>query len=109
MAVIGLTETARLGTRMSPCRGLAGRRWESSDRVIPGKDMANLDQADPQAVSKLGQGACRSLTALIDGGAGPPLIGKEGDMVADVGGELPVAAAHGDLLQDLGLLVEKTR
>jgi hypothetical protein len=69
--------------------------------------VADLDQSDPQAVSKLGHGAWQTLSAPSDRGAGPPLIDKIRDVVADVGGELPGAAIHGGLLHCLGLRTDR--
>jgi hypothetical protein len=60
--------------------------------------VADLDESDPQAVSELGHGAWQSTNPLRDRGAGPPLIDKVRDVVADVSVELPGAAIHGGLL-----------
>ena len=95
---------ARLGTR-SPCRGPSRRRGEASDRVKAGKGVADLDQTDPQAVSKLGHWAWQSINALSDRGAGPTFIGQVRVVVADEDGELPGTAVHGGLLHGLGLLI----
>src|SRR4051812_14545414 len=95
-----------LGTG-APCRGPGRGRGESSDSVIPGKRLADLDQSDSQVMSKLGQWARQPISAPSDRGAGPTLIGKLGDVLANVGVELPGAAIHGRLLSCLELRIDK--
>ncbi len=106
IAMIGRTETSRLGTS-PPCRGTGGRRGQSSNRIAAGKCLADLDQADPQPLSKVSEQAYRSIFVLIEPGAGPALIGKVRDVVVNVGGELPGAAVHGGLLHGLRLLIDR--
>jgi hypothetical protein len=90
---------------MSPCRGPGGWRAEPLDPIIAGKGVADLDQTDPQAVSKLGQPARRSNIVLIGLGANLTFVGQVGDSVADEDGELPGTTVHGGLLHGLGLLI----
>jgi hypothetical protein len=88
---------------MSPSRGTGGRRRKSPGRVKAGKSLAELDQTDPYAVSKLGHQARRSIIVLIDRAADLPFVGQVRDVVADEDGDLPGAAVHGGLLRGLGL------
>ena len=97
MVVIRHLAPRNLGTR-SPYRGPRRRRGESSDRIVPGKGLTNLDETDSQTVPKLGDWARQSGNVWSDRGAGPPLIGKVSDVLANVGVELPGAAIHGGLL-----------
>ena len=62
---------------------------------MAGKGVADLDETDPQAVSKLGQQARRLITVPTDLGADLTFVGQACDSVADEGGELPGAAIHG--------------
>jgi len=63
--------------------------------------VADFDESNPQAVSKVDHWAWQSINALRDRGAGPALNGNVGDVLADVGVELPGAAIHGGLLHYL--------
>jgi hypothetical protein len=69
--------------------------------------VADLDQTDPQSVSKLADWPWQSISAGSDRGAGPALIGKLSDVLADVGFELPGAAIHGGLLHCRELLMDR--
>jgi hypothetical protein len=74
----------------------------SSDPIIAGKGAANLDQTDPQTVSKLGQQACRPVIVLIDLGAALTFVGQVRDPVTNEDGEFPGTTVHGGLLHGLG-------
>jgi hypothetical protein len=74
---------------------------------VIGKGVSDLDQTEPQPVSKLGYWACRSSNALRDRGAGSTLIGKVSNVVAGVNVELPGAAVHGGLLHGLELQIDR--
>jgi hypothetical protein len=69
--------------------------------------VADLDQTDPQAVSKLGDWPWQSISPRSDRGAGPTLIGKFSDVLANVDVDLPGAAIHGGLLHCRELLTDK--